>query len=376
MHFEPATVRPLWDWHYLQDTVERWHTEGLPENVYLSQTSAARPAVDADAKDSDRISIVDYFGLDRGQPYCQGALAYVPVNTGMIPPCEVQYLHEDQETQTLIDAEGVKKQILKGVVPAMPRFLSFPVKAWEDFQQIQARYDPDSPGRYPDQPEWEAFKANVEVRGYPLGMIFDGFFGRLRRWMGLEALLLTLYDDPGFFEAMCVFHAEFILQTIERAVREVQIDYVNIWEDMAFKNGPLMSPAHVRKYILPGYKQIVDLLRTHGIDIIFVDCDGNVDLLIPIWLEAGINGVWPLEVAAGSDPLRLREEYEHDLLLVGGIDKRELSKGQEQIYAEVMRQVPHLNQSGGYIPTVDHSVPPDVPLENYRYFRYLLAELA
>ena len=136
-----------------------------------------------------------------------------------------------------------------------------------------------------------------------------------------------------------------------------------------------MSPAHVRKYVLPGYRQIVDLLRAHGIDIIFVDCDGNIDLLIPIWLEAGINGVWPLEVAAGTDPLRLRKEYGHDLLLVGGIDKRELSKGREQVYAQVMRQVPHLNQSGGYIPTVDHSVPPDVPFENYVYFRRLLREL-
>ena len=111
-------------------------------------------------------------------------------------------------------------------------------------------------------------------------------------------------------------------------------------------------------------------------DLVFVDCDGNLDLLVPIWLEAGINGVWPIEVAAGMSPVALRQEYGRDLLLVGGIDKRELSKGREQVYAEVMAKVPYLNESGGYIPTVDHSVPPDVPLDNYLYFRQLLRDLA
>ena len=157
--------------------------------------------------------------------------------------------------------------------------------------------------------------------------------------MGLENLLLTIYDDPLLFEAMCIFHTEFVLDTVGQAVEEVDIDYVNIWEDMAFKTGPLMSPAHVRKYMLPGYRQIVDLLRANGIDTIFVDCDGNLDQLIPIWLEAGINGVWPIEVAAGMDPVKLRQTYGQDLLLVGGIDKRELSKDKEAIRTEVMKKV-------------------------------------
>ncbi len=107
-----------------------------------------------------------------------------------------------------------------------------------------------------------------------------------------------------------------------------------------------------------------------------MDCDGNIEQLIPLWLEAGINGVWPLEVAAGMDALRLRQRYGRDLLLVGGIDKRELARDRAAVHAEVLRQVPCLNEQGGYIATVDHSVPPDVPFDNYVYFRELLRELA
>lgn len=367
MRFESASPRPLWEWHYLEDTVERWHGEGLPQDVYLPDSSA---------DPGKGIPIGTYFGLDRGQPYCQGELAYVPVNTAMVPPFEVRCLAEDERTRTLIDEEGVRKQVLKNVVPAMPRFLEFPVKTRTDFEEMKRRYDPASPERYPDAGRWAAFKAEAARRDAPLGLVFDGFFGRLRRWMGLENLLYTLHDDPTWFEAMCDFHTGFILSTIRRAVEEVSIDYVNIWEDMAYKNGPLMSPKQVRRYMLDGYRAIADFLRSHGVDIIFVDCDGNIDLLIPIWLEAGINGVWPLEVAAGMDPVALRRKYGRDLLLVGGIDKRELSQGREQVYAEVMKKVPGLNEEGGYIPTVDHSVPPDVPFENYACFRQLLRELA
>ena len=376
MHFESVDRQPLWEWHYLEDTVKRWYSEDLPANVVLSPDSAARPYASTHRIGSDDISIVDYFHLDRGQPYCQGALAYVPVNTGMLPPFPVQILAEDDRMQLLIDDEGVKKQILKHIVPAMPQFLEFPVKTRQDWEMIKKRYSTNARERYPNQDAWCTFKRDTVDGDYPLGITFDGFFGRLRRWMGLEALLYTLYDDPRLFEEMCDFHTEFTLQVIERALNEVKVDYANIWEDMAYKNGPLMSPRHVRKYMLSGYKRIIDLLRENGVDLIFVDSDGNLDLLIPIWLEAGINGVWPIEVAAGMNAQALRQQYGQDLLLVGGIDKRELSKDFVHIHTEVMRQVPYLNERGGYIATVDHSVPPDVSLKNYLYFRQLLAELA
>ena len=377
MHFEPAHPRPLWEWHYLQETVNRWHQEGLPQDVYLPPFVFGSTPEQMDAPDSQAgagTPIGRYFGLDRGQPYCPGEIAYVPVDTGLVPAFEEQVLEEGVKTRIIVDGDGIKQEILKDVEPAMPRFLEFPVKSRQDFERLQIRYDATSPARYPAA--WDAYKTAVRERDYPLGLMFDGFFGRMRKWMGLENQLFTLYDDPGLFGEMCDFHTEFILETIGRAVEEVDIDYVNIWEDMAYKTGPLMSPAHVRKYMLPGYRKIVDLLRGHGIDIIFVDCDGNLDLLIPIWLEAGINGVWPIEVAAGMDPVALQKQYGRDLLLVGGIDKRELSKGKPEVHAEVMRRVPALNEIGGYIPTVDHSVPPDVPLENYAYLRQLLAELA
>ena len=288
--------------------MERWHGEGLPQSVRLPGFVASSGGTSPQSP--ERIGA--YFSLDRGQPYCQGETVLVPVNTGIIPPFTERLLAEDDRVRTYVDAEGVTKEVLKNALPAMPRFLDFPVKTRGDFEAMQKRCDPTTPDRYPSPEAWEVFKAHARRRDFPIGLTFDGFFGRIRRWMGLEHTLYTLHDDPLLFAAMCDFHTDFILRCIDRALEEAPIDYVNIWEDMAFKNGPLMSPRHVRQYMLPGYRRIVDALRSHGIDVIFVDCDGNTDLLVPIWLEAGINGVWPIEIAAGNDPVALRKRYGRD----------------------------------------------------------------
>ncbi|NLF00263.1 MAG: hypothetical protein GX601_04725 [Anaerolineales bacterium] len=377
MHFQPVDRCPLWEWHYLDETVHQWHAQGLPAEVYLPPVASGEwcaPAGSTGSVDPTDMNIADYFGLDRGQPYCPGAVELVPVNTGMEPPFETRTLAETAERCVFVDGDGITQEVFKDREPAMPRFIDFPVKSRADFEALTWRFDSTSVGRYPA--DWEQYKAQAAGRDYALGLTFDGFFGRLRKWMGLETMLLTLYDDPALIQEMCEFHTAFVLATIRQTLAEVRIDYANIWEDMAYKTGPLISPRHVRQYFLPGYRQIVDLLRSSGVDIIFVDSDGNLDLLIPIWLEAGINGVWPIEVAAGMDPVALRSQYGRDLLLVGGIDKRRLSKGRAELRDEVLSKVPALNEGGGYVATVDHSVPPDIPLDNYWLFRHMLAELA
>jgi uroporphyrinogen-III decarboxylase len=127
---------------------------------------------------------------------------------------------------------------------------------------------------------------------------------------------------------------------------------------------------------MPRYRRITDLLHQNGIDIIFVDSDGNLNELIPLWLECGINYVWPLEVAAGNDAVSLRKEYGKGLILGGNIDKRALIQGKDAIKETVMAKVPFLLEKGGYFPSVDHLVPPDVSLENYQYYINTMREVA
>ncbi len=128
--------------------------------------------------------------------------------------------------------------------------------------------------------------------------------------------------------------------------------------------------------MMPRYKKITDLLHSYGVDVIYLDSDGNVEQLVPLWLEAGINLIWPFEVAAGNDVVAFRKKYGKDLIISGAIDKRALIKGKEAIREEVMSKVPFLLETGGYFPSVDHTVPPDVTFEKYCYYINLMREVA
>ena len=74
------------------------------------------------------------------------------------------------------------------------------------------------------------------------------------------------------------------------------------------------------------------------------------------------------------DPVALRKRYPC-LIIMGGVDKRVLAKDKKAIEGEVMSKVPYLIKTGGYFPDVDHAVPADVTLENYRYFLELIRKL-
>jgi len=184
------------------------------------------------------------------------------------------------------------------------------------------------------------------------------------------------YDDPVLVEDIMEQILYLETEVIKRVLKDIKVNWAYFAEDIAFRSGPLISPAMVRKFMMPRYKKITDLLHSHGVDVIQVDSDGNLNELIPLWLEVGINFAWPLEVAAGNDAVAMRKKYGKDLIIGGTIDKRALIKGKEAIREEVMSKVPFLLETGGYFPSVDHTVPPDVTFENYCYYINLMREVA
>jgi uroporphyrinogen decarboxylase len=215
-----------------------------------------------------------------------------------------------------------------------------------------------------------------QEEGAPTCIQVGGYYGFARGLMGMEGLSMAFYDQPKLIEEIFEHRTEYVSQIIEKALMEFRPDFAEFWEDMAFKSGSLVSPILYRKLAVKHYRRITDLLRRYGVDIILLDSDGNVDDLIPIWIDGGINCIWPLEVASDMDPVAIRKKYGKNLGLIGAIDKRAMAKGKKAIDTEVMSKVPYLIGNGGFIPTCDHAVPPDVSLENYQYYLDLIHRLA
>jgi len=99
-----------------------------------------------------------------------------------------------------------------------------------------------------------------------------------------------------------------------------------------------------------------------------------VKLLIPKIIEAGFTGLQPLEVKAGMDAVELNRMYGDRLTFIGNVDARVLSKSKEEIRSEFERKASITREGGRYIAGSDHSVPPNVSLDNYKYFAKLIKE--
>jgi uroporphyrinogen decarboxylase len=106
-----------------------------------------------------------------------------------------------------------------------------------------------------------------------------------------------------------------------------------------------------------------------------MDSDGHLGQILGVMYPAGIDGATPLEIAANNDPHAYLRRHS-TLFVTGGIDKRELRFSREQVRAEVVRRYQAARAHGGYIPMVDHGVPPDIPLRNFLYMVELIKGFA
>ena len=346
MHFQSVDRAPMIEVGFWAAAQERWLREGMPE--------------EARRRDTITFNGCAFFGLDEQRD--------LRLNLGMMPPFKEELLGEDERTVTKRNGEGVVQRCMKDG-SSMPQFISWPVRSRRDFARLKRRYDPTHPERHPG--DWDELVRWAPTRACPLwgpGIGSVGFYSMLRRWMGTENACTVFYDDPLLAEQMLEFIADFTLGVLARPLGQVQLDYFLWWEDFAFKNGPLVSPGIFRRFLLPRYQRVNEALRRTGIDIIFLDSDGDPSVLIPLLLEGGINGLYPIEAAAGMDPVRLRREYGRALLLWGGVDKRALAKDKHAIAQELRSKLPPLLAEGGYIPQLDHLAPPDISYENWLFY--------
>jgi uroporphyrinogen decarboxylase len=251
----------------------------------------------------------------------------------------------------------------------MDTYLKFPVETHDDFRELKKRYVAQLDERYPANwkdlvPEWKR-REHVLVLGRNCAAC--GFYWRAREWMGTENLSFAWYDDPDLAHDMMEFFADFTIEVAKPILAEIDAEYFVLNEDFAGKGGPLLGPEIFKEFVFKPLKRLVDFLKSHGVRYIALDSDGNTEPLIPLMMDAGIDVHWPLERASEMDPIRLRKKYGKALRLWGGVDKRELAKGPKAIEAH-LRELAPLVEEGGFIPTVDHTVPPDVSWGDFCYY--------
>ncbi len=363
MDFDTSVAPPLYEMGYWSGTVRRWYKEGLPRRQgvpeYLGSGESVNGPLTGGKKKCKDPGIVVRF--DKGGER-------FPLEHWIFPEFEPQVLEDLGDRLIIIDEMGIRKKSSREK-DSIPEYYEWPVKTRNDWERFrEERLNPKTPGRYPQN--LDEVIQEFEDRDYPLsiGGLPVGFFGSLRYLMGEVKLFTSYYDAPDLVKQIIDDLVDFWIQLWTPVLSRIQVDWVNMWEDMCYKTGPLISPTIFREFMLPAYKKFTSFLRDMGAKHIIVDTDGRCWNLIPLFLEGGVTGLYPFEGAAGMDVVEVRKKYAN-LQIMGGIDKRMLARGKKEIDEELEGKIPFMLKRGGYIPHVDHHIPPDVSLENFVYYR-------
>jgi hypothetical protein len=350
LQFKPVDRVPFMEIALWGQTSERWKSEGAPSDL-----------------DGAFMLGNSYFGLEG---YDTAPIdAIVPH-----PQFEARTLEENDEWLVFTDCLGRTRKGLKvdGKYTSicMDHYIDFAVKDRKSFLDMRRRYEGDPAERYPK--DWNAIVTRLRSTDRPVTLLDPlagtfGYYSMLRNWFGTEPLSYQFYDDPALIHECLEFLTDFAIRLLTPAVKAVPFDFYFVHEDLSGKGGPLIGPNLFREFILPHYKRFIGFLKTNGVKIVLVDTDGDFEVLIPLFLEAGVDGFGPMEVASDMDPASMRKKYGKSFCMMGGVDKRAVAKGKRAIDEQLAKLAPVIHE-GGYIPMIDHSIPPDVSLANFQYY--------
>lgn len=240
----------------------------------------------------------------------------------------------------------------------------------EDYLELKKTLYPDDVVQRV-KPQFDYYKNRHDNGEMVSWITYEGFFWYPRTLFGIENHFYAFYDEPELMHMINQDLTDFILKHLD-AICEIHTpDFMTFAEDMSYNHGPMLSKDLFDEFVMPYYKQLIPRFHEKGIKVI-IDSDGDVTEMIPWLIEAGVDGLLPLERQAGVDVLALKKAFP-EFLFIGAYDKMVMKNGEAAMREEFERLLPAMKM-GGFIASIDHQTPPDVSLENYRTYIKLYRE--
>jgi len=318
-----------------RDTIKNWREQGLPE----------------------RATPEEHLGMAKEYK--------LPVFFYPHPRFERRVLSEDEIYRIEIDPMGATVKRRRDFPSMYYGYIDHPVKSRADWLAYCEHFTVDEL-RYGD--DLDDMAADAAESEDPVSLMIYPFFMRLGLYaLGMDAFMMSFYDEPELIHEMFDFWSRFTVDLIEPILQRIRPDFVSFMEDLAYKNGPNISPAVYKEFWIPYQNRVVALLQKYEVENICLHSSGDFRALIPLMMDNGINMIFPVDRNSNMDPIELRREYGRELRLAGGIGKHTLMEGPDAIDRELSRLAP-LIAEGGFFPALDDVVPPETPFAHYAYF--------
>ena len=288
----------------------------------------------------------------------------VPVSTRRMGGEKPRVLEETEDFIFTRDDLGRTMKLSKGNA-TLPLPQDYPVGNMDDWLKIKHMYE-FSEARFGE--DWEAAaRAHLEA-GRVVCVGIPGGFDEPRQLMGEVRLCIAYYEQPELVHDILDTIGDTAFRVLDRVSGTVQVDMLTVHEDMAGKSGSLAGPKQIDEFIKPYYRRIWDMLEDRGARLFDQDSDGDMNAVIPAFLEAGINCMHPMEPAANMDIVQIREKCGTRVAFYGGLDKHVLRKSKQEIVQELEYKIPPMLATGGCVLALDHRIPNGTPLEHYSYY--------
>ena len=365
LNYQPYDRLPIVHFGFLDETLERWENEGHINRAELPHIYDGSPSEQ---------KLTEMLGFDCNYhnvfspsvrlepPFESKVLEYLPGGYRKVLNGDGGIVLDSDDNSSI---PGAVDHILKGraewdgiFLEKLQYFDDRVTRAWVNCGGVMKRFDQG--GR--------DYLINPDRQTHIL-LHCGSLMGVLRDYVGIEHLSYLPGDDDVLFDEMIEVNADLCYRCTETALASgVTFDIGHFWEDICYKSGPLVNPKMFYNKIGPHYRRITDLLHRYGVDLVSLDCDGKIDMLVPAFIENGVNVMFPIEVGTWGANLRpWREKYGKQIRGVGGMAKRVFGFEREDVDAEIER-LKQLVDMGGFLPCPDHRIAPDAKWENVQYY--------
>jgi len=264
----------------------------------------------------------------------------------------------EKDGMDVVQSEWGEKRINTGDMVAIP--YEHPIKNHADWERYQVP-DADKPSRLAVLQDYvQRYKGQRAI----ICHLHDSF-NYPSYLFGMDQLFLNMVLEPDWVKEVIAACNAHCVRLVELAVK-AGADIIVFGDDVGGKSGPLMSPSHYHEFFLPGLVAVTQKAKELGARV-FKHTDGNVNSLLPMFIEAGIEAFHPSDPSAGMDIVEVKEKYGNQLIVLGGMDTGEplCEWSVPQIVEEVRKRICELAQDGGWMIASSNSIHSGVKPENY-----------
>ena len=361
LHFKPVDRMPAVHFGYWPELLEEWAAQGK-----ISEEIAHNHA-DNNPYDHELDKII---GWDFEWSPC------VHPRHGLMPTFETKVIETLADgTQRIQTASGTIEKIKPGItsIPSEDDYLLKDRDAFEELFKPKMLYNAERV----NTEFLKSFNEQMKDSDRPLGLALGSVLGDIRNITTVMGMSMLIYDeDEELFADIIDTYAEMQYKCTEAVLATgAKFDFAHYWEDVCFKNGPLISPTLFDELCAKHYKKRNDLCRKYGIDIISLDCDGVVEKLLPTWVNNGVNAMFPIEVGVWGDQFAdARKKFGNDVIGIGGMDKTVFRQDRAAVDKELER-LRALASLGGFLPCPDHRLMPGSDFELVKYYADKIKEI-